>query len=151
MIRIARTSSLNESFIDLVGMLDCELRIRDGEDHEFFKQFNKIDNIKHVVIAFSNGLAVGCGAIKAYSSDTMEIKRMFVRSDMRGQGIAGVILKELENWTKELGYSYTILETGFKQPEAIRLYEKNNYSVIPNYGQYIGVTTSVCMTKLLLE
>jgi GNAT superfamily N-acetyltransferase len=72
---------------------------------------------------------------------------MFTHSKFRGQGIAGKILSELEKWAQELGYLHTILETGKRQPEALRLYEKYNYTVIPNFGQYIGVETSVCMIK----
>ncbi|WP_407524361.1 GNAT family N-acetyltransferase [Lacibacter sp. MH-610] len=56
---------------------------------------------------------------------------------------------QLEQWAKEEGYSAAVLETGKKQPEAIRLYEKCGYSRIPNYGQYAGVENSVCMKKEL--
>jgi hypothetical protein len=43
----------------------------------------------------------------------------------------------------------SILETGIKQPEAIALYQKSGYTIIPNYGQYTDVATSVCMKKLI--
>ncbi len=102
-----------------------------------------------MVVAHYENTVVGCGAIKPFNEDTAEVKRMFVLPNMRGRGIAAEILKELERWAKELGYANTILETGIRQPEAIRLYEKSNYIIIPNYGQYIGVETSVCMTKKL--
>ncbi len=146
---IERTNSSHSDFISLVKQLDDDLLVRDGKDHAFFKQFNKIDNINHVVVAYYDNVAVGCGAIKPFNSDTAEVKRMFVLPHMRGRGIAAEILKELEKWAKETGYANTILETGIRQPEAIRLYEKSNYIIIPNYGQYIGVETSVCMTKRL--
>jgi GNAT superfamily N-acetyltransferase len=54
----------------------------------------------------------------------------------------------LELWAAELGYTAYVLETGRKQPEAIRIYQKAGYTVIPNYGQYKNVENSVCMTKL---
>lgn len=149
MIKILRTDSSNQDFINLVKLLDKELQIRDGADHTFYTQFNKIDKLKNVVVAFYKENAVGCGAIKEYGSSTMEIKRMFVKDEYRSKGIATKVLIELENWTKELGFSKCILETGFKQPEAIHLYKKNNYKVIPNYGQYAGVVNSVCMEKEL--
>jgi putative acetyltransferase len=63
--------------------------------------------------------------------------------------LATMVLKELEAWVKENSYTSSILETGFKQPEAIALYKKNGYSLIPNYGQYKGVETSVCFKKML--
>jgi GNAT superfamily N-acetyltransferase len=77
----------------------------------------------------------------------MEIKRMYVTPASRKKGIATMILCELETWAAELSYENCILETGIKQPEAIELYKKNGYTVIPNYGQYAGVQTSVCFEK----
>lgn len=132
-----------------VKELDKDLRIRDGEDHAFFAQFNKIDAIKYVVVAYQNEKPVACGAIKPYDGQTMEVKRMFVPLELRGQGIASLVLQELEKWSKELGFAKCILETGEKQPEAIRLYTKNAYQIIPNFGQYTDVESSVCFEKLL--
>ena len=144
---LTKTNSSNSDFISLVKLLDKELHVRDGEEHSFFAQFNKIDTIKHVIVAYENNIPVGCGAIKEYDTTTMEIKRMFVKPESRGKGIASLILSDLESWAKELGFSKCILETGLKQPEAIALYKKNNYEITPNYGQYIGIDNSVCFTK----
>ena len=150
MIRLVRTDSSNNDFVELVKLLDKELQIRDGSEHSFYSQYNKIDKIKNVVVAFYNNTAVGCGAIKEYENGIMEVKRMFVKDEYRSKGIATDVLIELEKWAKELGYSKCILETGHAQPEAIHLYKKNNYSVIPNYGQYAGVVNSVCMEKVFI-
>lgn len=149
MIKCIRTNSENEDFRKLVEELDAELRIRDGEDHSFYTQFNKIVAIKHVVVAYDEDTPVGCGAIKTFSPDTMEVKRMYVPSARRGQGIASAILKELEQWTVELSCTKCILETGIRQPDAIALYKKNDYKIIPNYGQYENVKNSVCFEKML--
>lgn len=149
MYQLIRTDSGNKDFQALVTELDKDLAIRDGEEHGFFHQFNHIDAIKYVVLAYENEQAIACGAIKEYAGDTMEVKRMFVPMEHRGKGIASLVLAELEAWTKELGYQKCILETGVKQPEAIRLYQKNQYTKIPNYGQYADVASSVCFEKLL--
>ncbi|MFN8239422.1 MAG: GNAT family N-acetyltransferase [Bacteroidales bacterium] len=150
MIRLNRTDSSDPHFIDLVRDLDAELAIRDGEDHMFYSQFNTIQGLKHVVVAYIDGYPAGCGAIKPFDEATMEIKRMFVRADYRRMGIAGTVLGELEKWTLELSCKKCILETGLKQPEAIGLYKKTGYIPIPNYGQYEGVETSVCFIKELV-
>jgi len=147
MIIITRTNSDNHHFIELVKSLDADLAKRDGEEHSFYAQFNKIDNIKYVVLAFENGKPLGCGAIKEYNGDTMEIKRMYVSPDNRKKGIATKILTELENWARELSYAKCILETGKRQPEAIELYKKNGYKLIPNYGQYTEMENSLCFEK----
>lgn len=149
MIKLIRTNSEHSDFINLVKELDKDLAIRDGEEHSFFAQFNKIDAIKHVVVAYENDKPIGCGAIKEYEAGVMEVKRMYVMSDKRGEGVASIVLRELEKWTQELGYKKCILETGYKQPEAIRLYTKNDYKIIPNYGQYADVAASVCFEKYL--
>jgi putative acetyltransferase len=150
MIKLIRTNSENKDFLSLVKHLDMELAIRDGDDHAFYDQFNKVDHIKYVVIAYENDLAIGCGAIKEYDEMTMEVKRMYVLESHRGQGIASMILNDLESWSVSLGKKYCILETGIQQPEAIQLYTKNNYEIIPNYGQYQGVSTSICFQKSLI-
>ncbi len=147
MYKVIRTDSNHPDFVTLVRELDKDLAIRDGEEHGFFAQFNKIATIRHVVLIYQGETAIGCGAIKEYAPGVMEVKRMFVVPEKRGHGLASVVLKELESWAKELGYAKCILETGKKQPEAIRLYTKNNYAVIDNYGQYQGVLSSVCFEK----
>jgi putative acetyltransferase len=149
MINLKRTNSESPDFIELVKLLDAELAEVDREDHSFYSQFNKIDNIKHVVVAYENERAVGCGAMKAHETRAMEIKRMFVTPENRNKGIASKILRELENWALELSYDKCILETGKRQPDAIRLYGKSGFNPIPNYGQYIGVENSVCFGKEL--
>ncbi len=149
MINILRTSSENHDFIELVRLLDADLAIRDGDKHAFYDQFNKIDNIRYVVVAYENNFPAGCGAIKEYKPDSMEIKRMYVLPEHRKKGIASKILDELETWASELLYSKCILETGKGQPEAIELYKKKGYKLIPNYGQYSGVDNSLCFEKKL--
>lgn len=149
MVKIIRTDSNNEDFQGLVKLLDADLAIRDGDMHGFYAQYNKIDAIKNAVVAYLEEQPVGCGAFKPFEDETVEIKRMYVLPEKRGQGIAAELLKELENWAAEIGFRATVLETGKKQPEAIRLYEKSGYESIPNYGQYIGLDNSVCMKKSL--
>jgi len=149
MIKVVRTNSSNQDFIDLVKHLDADLGERDGNEHSFYSQFNKIDKIKYAVVAYENGIPVGCGAIKKYSENAVEVKRMYVPINKRGQGIASIILTELEKWAAELNYDKCVLETGKRQPEAIALYKKNHYEIIPNFGQYENVENSVCFEKKL--
>lgn len=148
---IKRTDSGNPDFIELVKRLDAELAIRDGADHSFYDAFNKIDQIKYVVVLYENDQPQSCGAIKEYAKKVMEVKRMFTIPGSRGKGLAGMVLKELEDWAAELNFEKCILETGKKQPEAIRLYQKNGYQLIPNYGQYTGVENSVCFEKKIKQ
>lgn len=149
MYKFIRTNSEDKDFRKLVRLLDADLQIRDGKENLFYSQYNKIDNIKFVIVAYENDEAVGCGAIKEYAQDTMEVKRMYVAPNKRGQGFATTILNELEKWAKELNYDICLLETGKKQPEAIELYKKNEYKIITNFGQYENIENSICFRKIL--
>lgn len=151
MVHMHRTDSGNPDFIALVRLLDADLAIRDGNEHSFYAQFNKIDTIKHTVVAYEHDRPVACGAIKEYEAGTMEVKRMYTLPEHRGKRIAAAVLAELEKWAAELNYTRTVLETGKKQPEAIALYQRCGYSIIPNYGQYAGIDNSVCFEKVLAQ
>lgn len=144
---LIRTNSENPDFISLVKLLDADLAQRDGKEHSFYAQFNSITRLNHVVVAYKNNRAVGCGAIKEHAPDAMEVKRMYVLPECRKSGLATQILMELEQWASELGYTKCVLETGKRQPEAIALYKRNGYIIISNYGQYKGVENSVCFEK----
>ncbi|WP_435132047.1 GNAT family N-acetyltransferase [Formosa sp. A9] len=148
-MELVRTDASHPDFIGLVRALDTELAIRDGEDHAFYHQFNAITHLKHCIIMYHNGIPLGCGAIKPFDDTSVEVKRMFTTPESRGKGLASELLNALEQWATELGYSSCVLETGLKQPEAIALYTRNNYERIPNYGQYINVTNSLCFKKVL--
>ena len=148
-MEIIKTNSKNKDFQFLVAKLDRELAERDGPDHDFYHQFNGIENLDHVILVKAKKEAIACGAIKAFEGKAMEVKRMFVLKGFRSRGIAQLVLGSLEDWSLELGMEKCILETGKRQPEAISLYRKTGYSIIPNYGQYKGVENSVCMEKEL--
>ncbi len=149
MVTTHRTDATNKDFIQLVQQLDVDLAKRDGKDHAFYHQFNSIENLKHTIILYEGEKAIACGAIKAFDAKTMEIKRMYVVPESRGNGLATKVVKALELWTVELGHKVCILETGKRQPEAIALYKKNGYQIIPNYGQYEGIENSICFQKIV--
>ena len=149
MLNFKRTTAEDENFQKLVVLLDQDLAIRDGEDHDFYAQFDKVDKINTVIVCYKNEDAIGCGAFKKFNSDTVEIKRMFVHPNFRGKGIASTILAALENWASESGYMNCVLETGKNNPGAIALYQKSGYEIIPNYAQYENIKTSVCLKKQL--
>ncbi|MBK8608656.1 MAG: GNAT family N-acetyltransferase [Chitinophagaceae bacterium] len=131
----------------MVTLLDEDLKIRDGAEHDFYAAFNSIAHIGHAIVCYNNNKPVACGAFKKMDEQTVEIKRMYVIPDCRGLGIGHKLLTELEIWAASLDFRKCVLETGKKQPEAIRLYQKAGYHIIPNYGQYEHIENSVCMEK----
>jgi len=149
LITIKRTDSNNIDFIKLVKALDAFLKVSDGDDHDFYNQYNNIDVINHVVMAYKDSIPLGCGAIKKHNDGSVEIKRMYVNLENRSLGVATKILSELEIWSKELGYKKCVLETGIVLKSAIKLYQSNGYQSIPNYGQYKHAKKSICFEKHL--
>lgn len=150
MIELKRTDSSNQEFQKLVEELDAYLKITDGDDHDFYNQFNGLEKIKHALVVYKDNHPIGCGAFREFDKYTVEVKRMYLKPNERGSGIAAEILNALENWAKEFGYKRTILETGDRQVEAVKFYHKSGYKKIPNYGQYAQMENSNCFEKTLL-
>ena len=146
MLEIKRTNSDNLEFKKLVELLNSDLAKRDGKTHAL-SQFNAITNLKCVLLAFKEGRAIGCGAISKYDLNASEIKRMYVSPEVRGQRIGEKILSELENWSRELGSTKCLLFMGSKQPEASKLYQRNNYELIEKYGKLKDISDSICLAK----
>lgn len=149
MFKIKKVESSNEDLKILISELDHYLAICDGEEHEFYDQYNQLTYIKNFVVIYEGDKAVGCGAFKEYQPGTAEIKRMYVNSNFRNKGYASRILIYLEDWANTVGFERIILETGLQQKEAIGLYTKTGYAIIKNYGPYEGVANSVCFQKIL--
>jgi len=148
-MHILRTDSTNPDFQKLVKSLDATLAEHNGENDDFFSQYNKIDTIKNCVVVYIDDIPAACGAFKPFSEYTVEIKRMFTDPEFRKKGLGSAIVKELENWAAELNFKKAVLETSQDLKSAISVYEKNGFYRIPNYGQYIGIEQSVCYEKEL--
>ena len=148
-IKIVRTNSDNPVFRNLVNALDADLNIRNGDIQRQYDRYNKIDNIDHAVVIYAENNPVGCGCFKKFDGGAVEIKRMFVFPEMRGRQLAASMLQELEKWAVEEGFTASVLETGRRQVEAHRLYERAGYSLTENYGQYVGMEDSICYRKEL--
>lgn len=148
-MKFGRLSKPNDALLELIQKLDRELAITDGNEHDFYHQFNGLDDINHFIIACIDDRAIACGAFKRFSPTQVEIKRMYVLPEARGNKYASKLLNELENWAKELKFESTILETGKRQKSAIRLYKNCGYQIVPNYGQYENMDNSVCFSKNL--
>ena len=143
-MEITRTTSADPTFQLLIAMLDAELRVTYGDVQSLYEGFNKFSS-DTVVLAGD----AGCGCFKPYDAEAVELKRMFVRADRRGRGVASLVLGALEAWARELGYRAIVLETGTLQTAAIALYERHGYLHIAKYGPYVDLPASVCMRKAL--
>jgi GNAT superfamily N-acetyltransferase len=146
-IEIIKTTSENPDFGTLIAALDASLWERYPELKTNYWGNNVIELNPNVVIIYLDDKAVACGCFKKYDKNTIELKRMFVSPEARGLGLAKRIIKELELWAHELGFSFSVLETLYKQKEAIGLYQKVGYAIVDNYEPYVGLENSICMKK----
>ncbi|KJR45548.1 acetyltransferase [Desulfosporosinus sp. I2] len=148
-VDILKTNSQNDDFVKLISLLDDDLDKRYGELQKQYEKHNGVAQINEVVIIYRNKIPVACRAFKEQDSNSVELKRIFVVNDQRGQGLAKLIVSKLEEIAKSRGYKYAVLETGIKQHEAINLYKSCGYCTIANYEPYTENTNSVCMKKNL--
>ncbi|MDI5899122.1 GNAT family N-acetyltransferase [Flavobacterium yafengii] len=146
-LKISKTTSENPDFITLITALDKSLWERYPELKTNYWGNNILELNPNVVVIYLDDKPVACGCFKKYDKNTIEIKRMFVSPEARGMGLAQNILRELELWAHDLGYSFSVLETLYKQKEAIALYQKTGYNIIDNYEPYVGLDNSICMQK----
>jgi putative acetyltransferase len=112
-----------------------------------------IDENKQMLIFFvaynEEENAIACGALKHFDDSSAEIKRMYVKPTYRGRGLSKLILRQLEDYAKELNYQRLILETGLKQPEAMNLYIKFGYKPLECYGRHANDPDSRCFEKTI--
>jgi putative acetyltransferase len=148
---LLRTSSDHPDFNQLVHQLNADLSARYGDLQKEYDQYNNVEAIDTAVVLYVDSIPAGCGCFKNYSTDTVEIKRMFVEASFRGKGLSKVILQALEKWAAEKGYKKAVLETADKQPEAIGLYRTLGYEQIDNYGPYVSMPASICFSKALTK
>ena len=150
-MRFEYTDGYNKDFILLCHELDKFLnKLVGGEENRAkYIQYNKVDDIHDVVLAYDNDIPVGSASFKKYDDENAEVKRVFVKKEYRGQGISNELMKMLEQRAREKGFKYFILESGEPLISAMALYRKIGYKVIPNYGQYVDMKDSVCMKKKL--
>jgi GNAT superfamily N-acetyltransferase len=100
-------------------------------------------------VAYDENAPLGCGGLRRLSDSEGEIKRMYVRPESRGTGVSTAILRALEDHARGLGWRRLVLETGEAQPDAIRFYEREGFTRIPNFGYYVDSPISLCFAKLL--
>lgn len=101
------------------------------------------------VIGYIGLTPVAMGGLRRVDATTVEIKRMYVVPHHRGDGHSRTVLAHLEDLARSIGAQRVVLETGLKQPEAMRLYETSGYERIEGFGHYCGQELSVSYGKRL--
>lgn len=148
-IVLKQAASNHADFIHLCEELDVFLNHAiGGEDkREKYKKYNHLDTMDEVLLAYDHETAVGCAALRRYSDEEAEVKRVFVREEYRGRNIGGLLLEELIQRAKKSGYQRMILETGEFLASSVRLYARYGFEKIENYGAYRDMPESLCMGR----
>jgi putative acetyltransferase len=136
----------------LIEALDAHLASRYTPEQRFgpnLKPAQLAPGLGTFVVARLEGRAVACGAVRLLDPATVEVKRMFVEPEMRGRGVAKLVLAHLESAGRELGAQRAVLETGIYQDEAIGLYRAAGYAEVACWGEYTTSPTSVCYEKAI--
>lgn len=153
-MRIERTTLESPEAKALIAALDAELSKaypEEGANHFGLTE----DDVApgrgvFVVLRDRDGAPVGCGALRRLEGDRAEIKRMYIARAVRGNRLAEIVLRALEDEARALGVGRVVLETGVRQGPALRLYERNGYTPTPPWGEYIDSPLSVCLEKRLV-
>jgi putative acetyltransferase len=131
----------------LIAELRAELDALYPEDIEFDHPVVKQE--ARFLLATASGVPVACCAVQPLDGGDCELKRMYVVPAMRCKGIAGRLMDRVEELAAGLGASRVKLETGVRQPGAIRVYERAGYRPIPTYPPYHLWNMSRCYAKAL--
>jgi putative acetyltransferase len=94
-----------------------------------------------------DGVPAACGGVQFFDGEYGEVKRMYVRPQFRGLGLAKLVLERTAEHTRENGISILRLETGIHQTDAIALYEKWGFRRIGPFGEYEEDPLSVFYEK----
>jgi len=148
-LTIEAADPIGEAARELIHALCSEMSERYGSPPSPFSLSETAAPRTVFLLARQRGQPVGCGALRRFDDHTAEIKRMYVVSAGRRQGVARRILVELERHATEFGYQTIRLETGIRQPEAQRLYESLGYQRTAAFGPYVGSPTSVCYERVI--
>ena len=117
------------------------------ENRKSFIPYNLSSSIENVLLVFCNNKPVACSGLKRYSDTDVEIKRVWVEPDYRGNHIAKNMMQYLEEKAKQLGFSRMILQTREIMPDAVMLYTSLNYYIINNYPPYDKLDGAICLAK----
>ncbi|TWD83559.1 acetyltransferase (GNAT) family protein [Kribbella amoyensis] len=133
--------------LGLVLLLDLALQ-------ELFTRYpasrsHPVDPATTFLVAVAGGDAVGCVGLMPVVDGVGEIKRLYVRPDHRGQGIARRLITSAEALARHRGAITLRLATGSRQPEAMTLYQSAGYRPTQPYGKYARQPTALCYLKSL--
>ena len=150
-IRYIRTDGTNKDFAEFYRLTEefYSSLVGGEKNRKGFVPFNASAMIPDVIIAYDGEKAVACAGLKKYDETSTEIKRVWVQPEYRGRHIASELMSMVEHIAREQGFERLILQTRPQMTEAVKMYEKRGYILIPNYPPYDSLKGAVCYAKEL--
>jgi putative acetyltransferase len=150
-IIIERVSSITDDVRALIFELDSGLAVAYPPEQMHGLTLNSLfePHVQFFIARLENA-AVGCGGV-AFFDGFAEVKRMYVREAARGEGVAQALLEHLESVTLAAGVRLLRLETGVRQPAAIRLYERAGFRSCAAFSPYTSMPPSAIKNSLFYE
>jgi len=150
-VTIEVAPAVTEEVRSLIGELDTVLAAEYAPEQQHGLTLDAIFQ-PHIrfFLARLRGAAVGCGGVALFS-DFAEVKRMYVRDPARGQGVADAMLARIEQEVRDAGLSLLRLETGERQPAAMRFYARAGFRRCPAFGAYALMAQQSIATSVFFE
>jgi len=141
----------SETVRALIGELDATLAADYSPEQRHGIAFDALfATHMRFFVAHLDGAPAGCGGVALFA-DFAEVKRMYVRPALRGQGVAQALLARIEAETRAAGLTLLRLETGIRQPAAIALYERAGFRRCEAFGDYLALPGASIATSLFYE
>lgn len=151
MIEVERATSATDDVRLLVGELEATLAAEYPPEQRHGLPLAALFQ-PHIrfFTARLDGAPAGCGGVALFS-EFAEVKRMYVRPELRGRGGAQALLARIEADARAAGLAWLRLETGDRQLAAIRLYEREGFSRCAPFGDYAAMSPQQIATSVLFE
>ena len=130
-VTLAIESPLQDEVRAMVAALNAYLRPLSPPQFQFQMTAEQMAGAHTTLFVLRNneGAALGMGALKVHGPKLGEVKRMFIRPDLRGTGLGRLILNAVESEARAKSLDVLRLETGGTPgfEPAWRVYERGGF------------------------
>jgi len=83
-----------------------------------------------LLVARVDGRVAGCVAIKPHDAQVCELKRLYVRPDVRGRGVGEQLVQRAVDDARSIGYDRIILDSHISMTSAHAIYRSLGFRVV---------------------
>lgn len=142
-MNIIPAKTADESVLHLFSEHDDYMIAFLGDDKKYYTRYSESENIEAVWVMVEDDISAGCIAYRKKEEGIGEVKRLFLEERYRGRGIAGELLKTVENYAKEQGCRKLFLDTRITLEPAVSLYRAFGFEVVFQQGLYVQMEKNI--------